>query len=61
MTANDTVQELLERARKLCRDQEEKKGELEESYRQSFDLARKNWTGGRETWGGGGGLVNELG
>lgn len=45
VTANDAVQELLERARGLCREQEAKKEELEANYLESFNLARENWAG----------------
>lgn len=45
MTANDAVEELLERARGLCREQEASKEELEANYSESFNLARENWTG----------------
>eukprot|EP00903_Cladosiphon_okamuranus_P011707 g11010.t1 len=44
VTTNDAVQELLERARGLCREQEAKKDELEANYLESFNLARENWT-----------------
>ncbi|CAN0081347.1 unnamed protein product, partial [Ectocarpus sp. 12 AP-2014] len=44
VTANDAVQELLERARRLCRDQESKRAELEANYLESFNLAKENGT-----------------
>lgn len=45
MTANDAVQELLERVRLLCREQESNTAELEANFLESFDLAKANWTG----------------
>ncbi|CAN0037125.1 unnamed protein product, partial [Ectocarpus fasciculatus] len=44
VTANDAVQDLLERARQLCRDQESKRAELEANYLESFNLAKENGT-----------------
>lgn len=42
----DKVQELLSRARELCREQEIRKGELEANYKESFERGTKeNWTG----------------
>ena len=45
VTASNAVQELLERARELCREQEAKKDELKANYTESSNLARENWTG----------------
>ncbi|CAN0286012.1 unnamed protein product [Pylaiella littoralis] len=44
VTASDAVQELLERIRQLCREQESKSAELEVNYSKSFNLAKENWT-----------------
>ncbi|CAB1104811.1 unnamed protein product [Ectocarpus sp. CCAP 1310/34] len=44
VTVNDAVQELLERARRLCRDQESKRAELEANYLESFNLAKESGT-----------------
>ncbi|CAM9712667.1 unnamed protein product, partial [Hapterophycus canaliculatus] len=44
VTVNDAVQDLLERARLLCREQESNTAELEANYSESFNLAKANWT-----------------
>lgn len=46
IAGNDAVQELLARARGLCREQERRREELEANYSESFERATKeNRTG----------------